>query len=248
MLPGARSFDSWYRFRTPHHGHGRAGVDRAVLVPMANESWKGSLEFCDRSPGKFVVMAVLPLGDRRTTMSELEQLADTRGVAGVRISTYAEPELHCSPRAIELVISEDPSPRHSSRHEHHGAPGMLAELAGRYPEIMFMLDHLGLDPLKVYADFDITIHETGPTREPREHRGQGNVHAERGRGGLPFLSLHDPLQRVIEAFGPSRVFWGSDLTRLTCSYLECKQLFTKELAFLSRTDIGWIMGDGLSIG
>jgi predicted TIM-barrel fold metal-dependent hydrolase len=63
----------------------------------------------------------------------------------------------------------------------------------------------------------------------------------------PFRNLNDPLRRVIEAFGPRRCFWGSDLSRMLehCSYREGVTHFTQELDFLSADDLDWIMGRGL---
>jgi L-fuconolactonase len=61
----------------------------------------------------------------------------------------------------------------------------------------------------------------------------------------PFRSLHEPVRRVVEAFGRERVFWGSDVTRLPCTYVECRRLFTDELDFLSEQDKEWIMGRAL---
>ena len=64
----------------------------------------------------------------------------------------------------------------------------------------------------------------------------------------PFRNLRAPLRRVIEAFGPRRSFWGSDITRVpaTCSYRQAVTHFTEELDFLSRDDLEWIMGRGLA--
>src|SRR5205823_4830528 len=44
----------------------------------------------------------------------------------------------------------------------------------------------------------------------------------------PFRDLHDAIKRLVDAFGPKRTFWGTDLTRMPCSYRECIDLFTKE--------------------
>jgi predicted TIM-barrel fold metal-dependent hydrolase len=64
----------------------------------------------------------------------------------------------------------------------------------------------------------------------------------------PFKNLREPLRRVIEAFGPRRAFWGSDITRVpaTCSYRQAVTQFTEELDFLRRDDLEWIMGRGLA--
>jgi len=59
-------------------------------------------------------------------------------------------------------------------------------------------------------------------------------------------SLHAPIRRVVEAYGPHRVFWGTDLTRLRGSYRQAVTLFTEELDFLSDIDKTWIMGRGIA--
>jgi len=60
----------------------------------------------------------------------------------------------------------------------------------------------------------------------------------------PFANLRAPLRKVIEAFGPQRAFWGSDMTRMpsNCSYRQVVTHFTEELDFLSDDDREWIMG------
>jgi predicted TIM-barrel fold metal-dependent hydrolase len=64
----------------------------------------------------------------------------------------------------------------------------------------------------------------------------------------PFRNLREPLRRVIEAFGPRRSFWGSDITRVpsTCSLQQVVTHFTEELDFLSPADLEWVMGRGLA--
>jgi hypothetical protein len=49
----------------------------------------------------------------------------------------------------------------------------------------------------------------------------------------------------VEAFGPQRVFWGSDFSRLPCSYRQCVTHFTEELG-LAEADKEWVMGRGLA--
>ena len=62
----------------------------------------------------------------------------------------------------------------------------------------------------------------------------------------PFPSLHEHIYRVIEAFGPQRVFWGTDLSHLPCPYGQAVTLFTEELRDLSDDDKEWVMGRGLA--
>ena len=40
-------------------------------------------------------------------------------------------------------------------------------------------------------------------------------------------------------------FWGTDLSRLPCTYREAVTMFTEEIPWLSREDKEWIMGRGV---
>jgi predicted TIM-barrel fold metal-dependent hydrolase len=62
----------------------------------------------------------------------------------------------------------------------------------------------------------------------------------------PFPTLHPQIRRVVEAFGPERVFWGTDLSQLPCPYRQAVTLFTEELDFLSTSDKEWIMGRAIA--
>ncbi len=61
----------------------------------------------------------------------------------------------------------------------------------------------------------------------------------------PFRSVHGYLKQIYDAFGPKRFFWGTDLTRMPCSYRQCVTMFTDELPFLSAADKDLVMGQAL---
>ena len=58
----------------------------------------------------------------------------------------------------------------------------------------------------------------------------------------PFRSLHPHLRQVFDAFGPQRMFWGTDITRMPCSWRQCVTLFTEELPWLTGHDLELVMG------
>ena len=62
----------------------------------------------------------------------------------------------------------------------------------------------------------------------------------------PFRNLHDPLHRLFDAFGPDRFFWGTDITRMPCTYRQCVTFFTEELPWLKGEDLEKVMGRGLA--
>ena len=58
----------------------------------------------------------------------------------------------------------------------------------------------------------------------------------------PFRSIHPHLRQVYDAFGPQRMFWGTDITRMPCSWRQCVTLFTEELPWLTGHDLELVMG------
>jgi predicted TIM-barrel fold metal-dependent hydrolase len=123
-----------------------------------------------------------------------------------------------------------------------GRPRILGEIAERHPGGRFWLDHLGFEPFHTYDDLTPVTDEVVALARYANVAVKATCAPSGVAEKYPFPSLHEPLRRIIEAFGPQRVFWGSDLTRLPCTYLECKRLFTDELRFLSADDLEWIMG------
>ena len=57
---------------------------------------------------------------------------------------------------------------------------------------------------------------------------------------------HRLIRRVLDAYGPRRVFWGTDLRRLPCPYRQAVTLFTEGVNFLSSEGKQWIRGRGIA--
>ena len=62
----------------------------------------------------------------------------------------------------------------------------------------------------------------------------------------PYRNLHPFIRRIYDAFGPERIFWGSDITLLKTPYSDCVKAFTLEMDWLSDQDLELIMGRALS--
>ena len=58
----------------------------------------------------------------------------------------------------------------------------------------------------------------------------------------PYRNIHDHLRRIHDAFGPERMFWGTDITRMPCPWRQCVSLFTEELPWLGGRDLELVMG------
>lgn len=62
----------------------------------------------------------------------------------------------------------------------------------------------------------------------------------------PFATVHPLVRRVVDAFGPRRCFWGTDLSHLPCPYKQVVTIFTEEMKLLTSSELEWIMGRGIA--
>jgi predicted TIM-barrel fold metal-dependent hydrolase len=129
------------------------------------------------------------------------------------------------------------------------APNQLAEIgriATRHPDLKLIVDHLGqprvtpeinhaehLDVLVQLADLpNVAVKASAMPQYSHEP--------------YPFRDMHAHVCRALEAFGPHRTFWGSDLTRLKdVSYRQAVTMFTEDLACLAPDDQELVMGRAL---
>ena len=225
-----------------------AGAQRAVLVPP---SWTGeqndlALEAARMHPERFAVMGRIDYTapDARAQLANWKQQP---GMLGLRF-TFARPELQAplNEGRVDWVWAEA---------EKAGLPVMMIvapaqlplvdRIAERHPNLKLVMDHLALhsrtkEP-EAFADLDkLLVLAKRPNVATK-----ATCLPSYARDSYPYASLHPYLRRVYDAFGPKRLFWGTDLTRLPCTYRQAITLFTEELPWLTADDKSWIMGRGI---
>jgi predicted TIM-barrel fold metal-dependent hydrolase len=229
-----------------------AGVDRAILVPP---SWEGeridySLEAAAKYPDHFAVMGRIPI-EQPQAREMLETWKSYPGMLGVRLTFH-----HAWDRPW---MSDGTADWFWPAAERLGIPVMLnaptlqgeiAEVAVRHPGLRLILDHMG----RVKGMRDDTLAEAVEQTLPLAKHPNVYVKLtqipECSSPPYPYKSTQPYVRRLIEAFGPRRAFWGTDLSamlsRTTCSYRQAVTMFTEEMKFLSSDDLEWIMGRGLA--
>jgi predicted TIM-barrel fold metal-dependent hydrolase len=58
----------------------------------------------------------------------------------------------------------------------------------------------------------------------------------------PYRDIHDHIRKLYDAFGPERMFWGTDITRMPTTWKQCVTMFTEELPWLSGSAQELVMG------
>jgi predicted TIM-barrel fold metal-dependent hydrolase len=225
-----------------------AGVDGALIHPPF--SWDPtsnalSIEACKKYPDRFAILGQFPPGDR----SNEKLIATWRqqpGMLGMRwVFAYGDQPASC--RKASSTGSGRPSRRRACRS--HAGRQLLDKfrwIAETHPNLTLIIDHCGLKSgAKDEAALEHLDRLLPLARLP-------NV-ALKATGApgystqpYPFRNLHDPLHRLFDAFGPDRFFWGTDITRMPCSYRQCVTFFTEELPWLKGEDLEKVMGRGLA--
>lgn len=218
-----------------------AGVDRAVLVPPFFEGYRNdyALACAHEAPESFRVMARVDL--RTGDPGPVRELLRDPVVPGVRLVFLPADAGRVDDPGAEwlwtLAEQEDvPVALLAS-----GQLEALADVARAHPGLRLAVDHLGL------------------TGEQKDGAAADEIGTLAGLAELPNVSvklsalpcystepypypaMHPLVRRLYEAFGPERLFWGSDLSRLRGSYPDLVRLFREDLG-IDPADVPAIMG------
>jgi predicted TIM-barrel fold metal-dependent hydrolase len=229
-----------------------AGVDRAILVPpsFAGAYPEYSLEAAAKYPEQFAVMSPIPL-NKPDGRKVLEKLVDQPGMLGVRLTfhhDYDESWIRDGTADWFWPVAEK-----MNIPVMMNAPSIHKDVSGvaeRHPNLRLILDHMGrqkgMKDEKLGAGLSQTI---GLAKYPNVFVKLTSTPSCSSEN-YPYRNIHPHLKRLIEAFGPRRCFWGTDLSamlsRTKCTYRQAVTMFTEEMDFLSKEDLEFVMGRGLA--
>lgn len=222
-----------------------AGVNRVLLVPPRIEGGRNdlSLDAAKRFPDRFAVMGKLDQDDS-ASRGKIAVWRNQPGMLGLRFTLKRKLEPILTENRMDWVWPEAekagvPIYVAIAQHKTH----LIGAVAERHPRLRLILDHLAI--------------ESDRQKDDEAFAGIGNVLALAKYPNIavkvtampcyttdsyPYRRLHPVLRRVYDAFGPQRMFWGSDLSRLRGPYRECVTMFTEEMPWLTKEDLEWIMG------
>jgi predicted TIM-barrel fold metal-dependent hydrolase len=224
-----------------------AGVDAALIHPPSSlpKTNATAIEAVRQHPGKFAILGHFDLADP-ANRGMVETWKQHPGMLGFRF-TFSQP----SQRAC---WDDNTLDWFWAAAERAGTPvGLLAgghfqtvaRVAERHPGLRLLIDHYGrsggatggvtfddLPEMLALARFpNVAIKVSGAPSYSKQP--------------YPFRDMQVPTQRIFDAFGPSRTFWGTDITRMPCSYRECVTMFTEEMPWLKGQDKELVMGRAL---
>lgn len=229
----------------------QAGVDRAILVPP---SWEGErndlvIDAARRHPSKFAVMGRFD-AEAPNINEAKDQIATWKqqpGMLGMRF-TFRRPQLAAPLVEGRIDWLWEAAEKHQIRMMilvTHDQVRYIDRIAERHPGLKIIIDHMGLisgtkdEP--AFAELDKLLAIAKRPNVAVKASGTAGYTSDT----YPYRWLHPYLRRVYDAFGPRRMFWGTDFTRLPCTYRQAVTQFTEEIPWLKGDDLEWVMGKGI---
>ena len=224
-----------------------AGVDAAVIHPPGWDPNSNELavEAAREFPDRLAILGNFPL-DRPESRALIDGWTRRPGMLGLRF-TFLQPHQRTWPADGTMDWLWPAA-------ERAGLPvallaanflPLVGQVAERHRGLPLIVDHLGrpsgtkdeaawanLRELLALAKHpNVAVKATGAPSYSSEP--------------YPYRNIHGYLRRIYDAFGPERMFWGTDITRMPCAWRQCVTLFTEELPWLSARDKELIMGGAL---
>jgi predicted TIM-barrel fold metal-dependent hydrolase len=226
------------------------GVDAAVIHPPGWDPNSTGMAFqaVHDYPGRFAIMGALPLDDP-ASRARIATWRQQNGMLGLRYTFLHDPaRTRLQEGAFDWLWEEA---------EKAGVPiallatdslTELGRIAERHAGLRLTIDHLGgrggLTNLKDDAAMTHMPQLVALAKYPNvavKATGAPGYSAE----AYPYPTMQKYLRQIFDAFGPHRMFWGTDITKMPCSWRQCVTMFTEELPWLGEEDKRLVMGDAL---
>lgn len=229
------------------HEMDAAGVHGGLIHPPSWDpgSMALALDAAQRFPDRFAILGRIdPLSADRH--AQLETWLTQPGVLGLRYTFL---------KAHETKWMDDGTMDWLwPAAEHHGVPiavladgylGHIDRIARAHPKLKLIVDHFGVrrgnvdaaafaslpDVLTLARHSNVALKITGGPQYVSDP--------------YPFASLQNYYKDIHQAFGADRMFWGTDITRMPCSWRACVTAFTDHQPWLTAADQEKIMGAGI---
>ena len=225
-------------------------VDAAVIHPpdWDPRSTAMAFEAVNSFPGRFAIMGSLPL-DNPDSRGRIAAWRSQKGMLGLRYTFLGEPaRAWLADGTIDWLWAEAEEASVPIAALATDSLKELGAIARRHPGLRLTIDHLGgrggLTALKDAAAMTHMPDLLALAKFPNvavKATGAPGYSSE----AYPFPKMHAFLRQIYDAFGPSRMFWGTDISKMPCSWRQCVSMFTEELPWLTEADKHSIMGGAL---
>src|SRR5579863_683985 len=228
-----------------------AGVDAAVLHPPSTlgEAMNAlAVEAVKEHPDKFCILGNFDL-QAPNRLDIVKNWRRRPGMLGFRF-TFNQPQQQAwwTDGSLDWfwdACEKDGYPVGLLAGGHMAAFGRIAE---RHPGLKLHIDHhgragggAGVTDAAAFADLPEMLALAKLPNVGVKLSGAPSYSSE----PYPYRNVQQYTRRIVDAFGPPRCFWGTDITRMPCSYRQCVTMFTEEMPWLQGRDRELVMGQGV---
>lgn len=227
-----------------------AGVDAAVIHPPSWDPNSTEIAFdaVRAYPGRFAILGSLPLDDP-SSRGKIATWRSQPGMLGLRYLMISD--------ADRRMLEDGTYDWLWSQAEKAGVPvavlathslATLGRIAERHPRLKLTIDHLGglggnttLKDHAAMAHMPELLALAGHPNVGVKATGAPGYSAE----AYPFPIMTGYVRRIFDAFGPERTFWGTDISKMPCTWRQCITQFTEHMPWMSESDRRLVMGDAI---
>ena len=219
-----------------------AGVNAAVIHPPGWDPNSNALavEAARQHPNRFAILANFPL-DKPDSKTGIDRIKGQPGVRGMRFAlNQPHQKTWLTDGSLDWLWPAA---------ERAGMPVALIgenllqavpKIASANPGLKLIIDHYGR-PDKTWSHLPDLLATAKSPNVALKATGGPSYSSE----PYPYRDIHGHIRKLYDAFGPERMFWGTDITRMPASWRQCVTMFTEELPWLSAKDKELIMGQAL---
>lgn len=223
-----------------------AGVKRAIVIPP---SWGGDgndlvKDAVKSHPDLFGAMGQIPVENPALRLA-IEEWQPAHGLLGLRL-LFNTP---VSTRMLRDGALEWIWPMAAEKHVPlmilaHGSDDLLARIARNHPNLRIILDHLGATGVPAGRQFVERIETLVRLAEHENIAVKATALPLYSQVEYPHLDVLKQVRHVVDAFSPTRVFWGTDLSRLRCTYRQAVEMMAN-FRWRSTQEMESVMGNAI---
>jgi predicted TIM-barrel fold metal-dependent hydrolase len=219
-----------------------AGVDAALIHPPGWDPNSSALaiEAARQHPNRLAILGNFP-PDRPESRTLIDGWKSRPGMRGLRFALLQpHQKTWLTDGSLDWLW---PAAERAGLPVALLGPGLLSvisTIAERHPALKLIIDHFGR-PDAAWSNLADLVTAAKHRNVALKATGAPSYSSE----AYPYRDIHGHIRKLYDAFGPERMFWGTDITRMPCSWKQCVSMFTEELSWLSAKDKELIMGRAL---
>jgi len=181
-------------------------------------------------PGRFAIIGSLPL-DQPGSRARVAGWRQQPGMLGLRYSFLLDPARRwLADGTIDWLWAEAEKAAVPIAMIATDSLAEIARIAERHPGLRLTIAHLG---------------GRGGLTTLQDHAAMTHMPALLTLAKYQNVAVKSYLRQIYDGFGPHRMFWGTVISAMPCSWRQCVTMFTEELSWLGERDKPLVMGEAL---